>query len=55
MQRQCLEVIGSWEMTVPGSKWQSRAVTVAGNYWDSGNECQAVSDRVRKWQCLVVI
>jgi hypothetical protein len=36
MWRQCLEVIGSREMTVPGSKWQSQAMTVSGSYWDSG-------------------
>jgi hypothetical protein len=50
MWRQCLEVIGSREMTVPGSKWQSQAVTMSGRYWDSG---MTVSGS--KGQCLAVI
>jgi hypothetical protein len=46
-------VIGSREMTVPVSKWESQVVSVSGSKWEemtvSGSNSELASDSVRQY------
>jgi len=64
-QWQCLAVIGIQEMTVPGSKWQSQAMTVSGSNLELASDSarhyvaksahtvseMLASGNVSNWQC----